>query len=871
MSLRRTLLAFALLAPSSWSALSAQDAATPRYELLRADGNGVPALQRTLSVRLADVPLAEALRAVARDAGVSITVPADLEAGSTRVSLDEGSVSAARAMLRLLAGLEVELLVSPANAALVLRPLPVEPAPAGSILGTVVDADTGEPLQGVQVVVVETGTGALSAADGAFRLAGLANGTYSLRLERMGYATEEVDSLQLSAQGARVRRAMRVAPTPLAAIVVTPGLYGVSTERLAKPQSLSREQLETQPGLAEDLYRMVTRLPGVAANEMSAHFSVRGGNDDELLVTLDGVELYEPFHLKDIGGAISIVDVHAVGGAQLTAGGFGAPHGDRLTGLFDISTTSGFYQKERMSLGLSLTNARATSHGPIGSRGGFWLASARRGYLDLVLGMLDIEERMVPRYYDLLGKVVLPLGRRGSFSAHALHAGDHLIIEEPDDDGRVEGRHGSSYAWVNWKAGLGDGVDVQTVLSAGQLDWKREADERDEQNRGDAGFHLTDERDFAFLGVRQSWSWEMSERALLSLGFEAQRVGASYAYSGWVERDSIADGVRTVWRDTTSASPAPDGSRVGLYLSQRVRPWAPLTVEVGARYDRQSYTAETQVSPRINAAYSPRPWLTLRGAWGEFAQSQRIYQLHVQDGDESFYPAERAEHRGVGIEALLDGLELRVEAYDRELSRMRPRYFNMTTSSTPVGEAESDRVAVLPARGRARGVELLVAKTSSRMDWSASYALAKAEDEIGGRWVPRAVDQRHALNFVVGYRPKPNWSIGGNWQYHSGWPATSMVFRVERVGSSIWTVEGFGDLNAKRLPSYHRLDLRATRLFQVGDQRISVYVDVFNAYNRQNAGGFEYSVHVRNGQLSTQERYEALLPRIPSIGVNWEF
>jgi hypothetical protein len=868
MTLRGSLLALVLI-PLMAAVLAAQSTPASRFEPLRPDGNGVPALQRAVAASVVDQPLAEALRALARDAGVSITIPSDLEAGSARVSLDRAAPTAAAAMLRLLRGFDVELLVSPSTASLILRRPP--PAPGGTILGAVADSATGEPLSGVQVQVVETGTGALSDARGAFRIDGLARGGYTLRLERLGYGSVMMDAVQVGEQGARVRAELAVAPTPLAAIVVTPGLYGVSNERVAKPQSLSREQLETQPGLAEDIYRMVTRLPGVAANEMSAHFSVRGGTDDELRVSLDGVELYEPFHLKDIGGAISIVDVQAIGGAQLTTGGFGVQYGNYLTGLFDLSTTSGLYQKKRTSLGLSLTNARAMSHGPIGSGGGFWLFSARRGYLDIVLSMLDMDgERIVPRYYDVLGKVVLPVGR-GTLSAHLLHAGDDVLYET-DEGGRLEGEHGSSYGWLNWKTPLGDRGEVQTVLSIGRLDWNRRANERGNRT-GELEFELSDVRDFDFAGIRQSWSYELSDRALFSAGFDAQRVSANYDYSGWVERDNISGGVRTVWRDTTVASPAPTGTQIGLYVSQRVRPLAPLTVELGARYDRQSYTEQNQVSPRLNAAWAQEPWLTLRGAWGVFSQSQRIYQLQVQDGDETFYPAERAEHRGLGVEASLGGgLQLRVEAYDRALSRMRPRWFNLTDQIQPIGETEFDRVTVVPTRGRSQGVELMLENNGSRMDWSASYVLARSEDEVGGRWVPRTIDQRHALNLVMAFRPKPNWSIGGSWQYHSGWPATSITFRAERVGNSVWSVPSFGEVKGERLPSYHRLDLRATRLFQVGDHRISVYLDVFNALNRQNARGFEYSVFFnQNGQLLQQESYQSLLPRIPTFGINWEF
>src|SRR4029079_3908386 len=124
-------------------------------------------------------------------------------------------------------------------------------------------------------------------------------------------------------------------------------------------------------------------------------------------------------------------------------------------------------------------------------------------------------------------------------------------------------------------------------------------------------------------------------------------------------------------------------------------------------------------------------------------------QLQVQDGVERFFPPERAEHRVVGIErAAGNAVTLRLEGYQRLLTRVRPRWLNVGNPITDVfPEALGDRVRFAPVRGRAEGVEVRAPRASGRrVAWAASYALSRAEDQdSSGRWVPRALDQRHAV------------------------------------------------------------------------------------------------------------------------------
>ena len=103
-------------------------------------------------------------------------------------------------------------------------------------------------------------------------------------------------------------------------------------------QALTREDLENVP-FGEDIYRAVTRLPGVSAGDFSAKFTVRGGRNENVLVLMDGQQLYEPFHLKDVdGGVLSIVDVEAIEGIHLHTGGYSARYGECLNGVLDMRT-----------------------------------------------------------------------------------------------------------------------------------------------------------------------------------------------------------------------------------------------------------------------------------------------------------------------------------------------------------------------------------------------------------------------------------------------------------------------------------------------------------------------------------------------------
>jgi len=73
-------------------------------------------------------------------------------------------------------------------------------------------------------------------------------------------------------------------------------------------------------------------------------------------------------------------------------------------------------------------------------------------------------------------------------------------------------------------------------------------------------------------------------------------------------------------------------------------------------------------------------------------------------------------------------------------------------------------------------------RNGSRFGWSASYALARSEELVDGRWVPVEHDQTQTFYADVSYIPAPNWQLSCSWQYHTGWPTTDVSYSLTPLG-----------------------------------------------------------------------------------------
>jgi len=751
----------------------------------------------------------------------------------------------------------------------------------GSIRGRVMD-DQGSPVASAEVTITSVSSSTVSGPDGSFEFNSVPAGIYTLEFACDDYAETASGPVEVK-PNVTTEVAITLIPrlVALKEINVTASASLLAEEPTAAV-ALDRRQIQELPHFGDDLYRAIAVLPSTTGADFSARFAIRGGLYDETLVNLDGQELMEPFHLKDFQGIFSILDPEMIGGVELTPGGFTAEYGDRMTGVLDMVARSP--SNTRTGFGISFTNAWANSVGRFAGGEGSWIASARRGYLDLILNAAgaddDNNDPPDPRYWDLFGKLSFSPSPSHSLSLAVLVADDDLIFKQDDEDdfADVETGYTSRYAWLSSLNALGSSSFVTAALYVGDVSVDRGFVVIN--NPGSEELSLNDIRGSRFFGLRTGWEHDLSKRHYFRWGFDLRHYESDYDYElNAVIEDPINDPRFYPGTRVFSFHDTYEGEQYSLYATDRIRISDRFTAEIGLRFDRQTLIDDDQLSPRVNLLYKIADTGALRLGWGHFAQSQRPYELMVQFGQTEFLPYQCAEQLVLGYETGLGkNLRTRIDAYARKVRDPHPRWETIFGPWHPIPEVATDLAEISPESVEAYGLELsLASRLGGRFDWWASYVFSSIEDVIAGRNTPRYLNQPHAFTTSVSWHPGPKWALTGVIHYHTGWPGTAVSANVVPAPEGGLRLDyEIGAFYEECWEDYLRLDLRASWTSRVGRKgELSFFIDVQNLTDRENQRGIgiadpDYEYDPGTGYMVSFPR-ENWLPIIPSFGVSYEF
>ena len=171
-------------------------------------------------------------------------------------------------------------------------------------------------------------------------------------------------------------------------------------ENLRGITSVDPEIIRTLPGANAGVENLLKTLPGVNSNnELSTQYAVRGGNYDENLVYVNGIEVYRPFLVRSgQQEGLSFVNPDLVRNIHFSAGGFQARYGDKLSSVLDIT-----YRRPvnfKASLDASFLGVNAAAEGVSKNEKFSALAGIRYRDNSLLVGARETETNFEPLFAD---------------------------------------------------------------------------------------------------------------------------------------------------------------------------------------------------------------------------------------------------------------------------------------------------------------------------------------------------------------------------------------------------------------------------------------------------------------------------------------
>jgi len=758
----------------------------------------------------------------------------------------------------------------------------------GRLNGFLRDADTGEPLLYANVSLKNTGIGAASDNSGYYIITGIPPGEYTLQVMMMGYDKTE-QAIKVVA-GLEERHDFEIEPASIEGeeVIVTGDRQRFEKEIEVSAVSLSMRDVKTMPAFVEaDIFRTLQLLPGVqSSSDFSSALVVRGGSPDENLIMLDGIEIYNPFHL---GGVFSTFNADAIADAEFLAGGYPAYYGNRISSVLSITGREGDSRKNKLFSGkklgeyfdvsqvrgeVNLLSSKLLAEGPLYK--GSWMLSGRRTYFDQVARLYYwyIDEPMEWKYYfyDVQGKIIQNINptNRLTFSHYA--GNDKIAF----DLGRSSNEVNFNWDWGNttnsaeWRW-IPNSKFVSTLSFANtsyEFDVNMELTATDTSGQSSStSFVIFNKIDDWTL--KENLEWYISKEHTLTTGFEIKDLGIDFELSQGDQKLLDQDQNNMIYSGI---------------VQERWQPNPVIMLQTGLRVSKYSAHDMLYYEPRLGFKYLLSTNLALKGAWGKY--NQFLFTAQDEDAILSIvdfwnpipenYKAKSVEHYILGLEQWIgDGWFASLEGYYKPYSNTlvinpNQNFLNQDDDYTE-GTAEI------------YGAEILLKKNSGKITGWLGYSYMKSEQEFDfngdgqiirsdGEIYSSKYDQPHSLNLVVNYTLNKKNTFGLTVTNSSSNLYTPTVASLFTQNGSFELANPYdnqtdlmGTRNSARYPDYFRMDVSYSRLIQPFGIDGLFKIQVINATNHFNT--FIYNWDFEEGTVEGI----GMFPFFPTFGFEFKF
>ena len=269
-------------------------------------------------------------------------------------------------------------------------------ASAQTLTGKITDTEN-KALAGTNIYIKGTSGGTSSNHKGEYSISIPSNRSVIIEAAFIGFKTESI-RIPILKKGQIYNLDIQLRETSK---LIEDVIIKDKDSRKQAFSNIKTKHVKIIPGGLNGVETILKTLPGVSsANELSSQYSVRGGNFDENLVYVNGIEIYRPFliHSGQQEG-LSFINTDLVGNIIFSAGGFESKYGDKMSSVLDIQ-----YKKpteNKSSINIGLLGGSAHVEGITKNNKLSYLIGLRHKTNKYLLNSMDTDAEYNPRFSDI--------------------------------------------------------------------------------------------------------------------------------------------------------------------------------------------------------------------------------------------------------------------------------------------------------------------------------------------------------------------------------------------------------------------------------------------------------------------------------------
>ena len=307
--------------------------------------------------------------------------------------------------------------------------------PVHQIKGTVIEKNSRQPLEFINVMILGLNKGGVTNAEGHFTIEQVPPGIYRLQATAIGYKSVTTPEYILSTKDLNISIEMEENLTELAGVTVTASPFRRDLESPVSLRIIGLQEIEKSPGANRDISRIVQSYPGVAFSPIGYRndLIVRGGSPSENRFYLDGVEIPNINHFSTqgaSGGPVGILNADLIREVNFYTGAFPTDRGNALSSVLDFKLRDGDMEHNSLKATLGASEVSLASNGHIGKKTSY-LVSVRQSYLQFLFDMLDLP--FLPTFTDAQFKLKTRFNEQNELTVLGLGGIDNMRLNTKAD------------------------------------------------------------------------------------------------------------------------------------------------------------------------------------------------------------------------------------------------------------------------------------------------------------------------------------------------------------------------------------------------------------------------------------------------------